>query len=387
MPTSIPASSGGDAVPTEAQVVAEAAKLAAKLEVQQPETQASRSVLPETIQDFRDAGFFKIVRPPRWGGYQVPHILCARVVEELAQGCPSSGWVYGVLSTHSMFLSGYPEQAHSDVWGDNPEALICSSFTPKPCRDVEGGMVISGAWPFSSGCEYADWAMIGALSMSRGVQLALVPMSEIEIIDDWHVMGLRGTGSRTLRIREAFVPEHRLIPYSKLSCGDRVSERYPDSFWDTHAIDMFGGFNFSCVASGIARKALALASELIRTPGSFGLPRGNQETVQMRFSEAAADIEMTVDAMQESCRRFDRMWKEREPLTEMMRLRHRRNICVMVWRLRNAVEKLSGFHNSWVYDATPMQRLIRDIMVASAHRSSNPEDCMLPYAKAVVAGQ
>lgn len=108
-------------------------------------------------------------------------------------------------------------------------------------------------------------------------------------------------------------------------------------------------------------------------------------SIQMRFAEAAADIEMTADGMIESCRRLDRMWASGQKITELERLRHRRDICVMVWRLRQAVEKLTTFHNSWIYDTSPLQDCLRDIMVASAHRSANPEDTMLAYSKQVLS--
>lgn len=115
--------------------------------------------------------------------------------------------------------------------------------------------------------------MIGAISPTRGPFGVLVPITSVEIVDDWHVMGLRGTGSKTVRLKDVFVPDHRMMPLGLIYACDRVSETYPDSFWDTHSIGTFGVFNFSCVASGIARKALALATQLIATPSHTGAPR------------------------------------------------------------------------------------------------------------------
>lgn len=153
---------------TEEGVVAKARELAARFAARLPQTLENRSVPAENIQELKDAGFFRILQAPRWGGYEVPYVLVARILEELAQGCPATSWVYGVLGTHNMFMSGWSEQAQMDVWGDDTEVLISSSFTPRLCKDVEGGIVLEGDWPFSSGCEHAGWVMIGAISPTGG---------------------------------------------------------------------------------------------------------------------------------------------------------------------------------------------------------------------------
>ena len=365
---------------TEDVFVERAIALIPTLEARQEETLVARVVPAETIQDLKDAGLFKILQPPRWGGYDVPYATVARTVEELAKGCPSSAWVYGVLGLHNGFMSGYSEQAQEEVWGDDSEVLICSSYAPKLGQDVDGGIRLSAMWGFSSGCDHSGWALLGAVTPERGVQGALVPLSEIEIIDDWEVLGLEGTGSKSLQLDDVFVPDHRLMPFDQIH-APRKSDRYPDSFWDNQLLGLFGTYNFSFVAAGIARKALELGIELFREPDHFGVPRGAQETLQMRLSEAAADIEMTADAMLERCRYFDRKWETRTPITVADHHRHRRDMCVMVWRLRHAVEKLTSLHNSWVYDNSPLQSLLRDIVVASAHRAAHPEDNMLPWAK------
>ena len=365
--------------PTEEEFVRRATALVPVLEARQAQAEADRTVPAETIQDFKDAGFFKMLQPPRWGGYEVPYTAVARVVEELTRGCPSSAWVYGVLSLHNGFMSGYSEQAQQDVWGEDTEVLICSSYAPTLAQDVDGGIELSASWGFSSGCDYSGWALLGALSPTYGVQGALVPMSDIEIVDDWDVLGLRGTGSKTLRLQEVFVPEHRLMSFEQIH-APRTSEQHPDSFWDTHLLGLWGTYHFACVVSGIARKALELAIEAFRSPDPFGVPRGARETLQMRLSEAAADIELTADDIIESCRRFDRQWENRIPITQEQHNRFRRDMAVRVWRLRHAVERLTTLRNDWVYDDSLMQRLLRDIVVASAHRAAHPEDNMLPWA-------
>lgn len=243
---------------------------------------------------------------------------------------------------------------------------------------------MSGSWGFSSGCDHAGWAIVGSMTPEKGMNAALVPMSDIEIVDDWYTLGMRGTGSKTLKLKDVFVPEHRLMPFMTLLSPRERSESYPESFWANHHLSLYGAYHFSCVVSGIARKALELAAGTMQKPNMFGVPRGRQETLQMRFSEAAADIEITADAMMDSCRRFDQMWEKRIDVSNDECTRQRRDIAAMVWRLRHGVEKLTTLHNAWIYDNSPMQGLFRDIVVASAHRAANLDDCMLPYAKSIL---
>jgi alkylation response protein AidB-like acyl-CoA dehydrogenase len=108
----------------------------------------------------------------------------------LTYGCASSAWVYAVLAEHQWIIAQYPEQAQIDVWGEDPLAVASSSLAPREAaRPVPGGWRLSGHYPFSSGCDYAQWAIIGAFLSEKGdprsIAYLLVPLAEVEIIDDW----------------------------------------------------------------------------------------------------------------------------------------------------------------------------------------------------------
>jgi 3-hydroxy-9,10-secoandrosta-1,3,5(10)-triene-9,17-dione monooxygenase len=371
--------------PTSEDLLQRARALVPILSAREAETMRRREILPETIADLKEAGFFRAVQAERWGGFKVPHAAIAQVTRELAQGCPSSSWVFGVLAVHSQFLSAFPEETQQEVWGEDSSVLIASSLAPKPVEDVGNGLVLSGDWPFSSGSQHVGWVMLGAISPSRGPLLALVPISEVTLLDDWHVLGLRGTGSNSLRLSGVFVPNHRIVPFPLIYAAARHNPKYPESFWDNHPLSMFGKYNFCCVVAGIAEKALAVAVEHLKMNKSGPKAKADMDTVQMRLAEAAADIEMSSRMVLESCRELDAVWEHGEPFTEELKLRQDRDICILVWRMRQAVEKLTSLNNAWIYDVSPLQQLLRDIVVASAHRSANMEDCLLPYAKTLIS--
>src|SRR6516165_473775 len=131
---------------------------------------ATARQLPEqTIAEYRDAGILRILQPKRFGGQQGRFSLFSRIVEELTYGCASSAWVYAVLAEHQWIIAQYPEEAQIDVWGEDPEAVASSSLAPREAaRRVPGGWRLSGRYPFSSGCDYAQWAIIGTFLGEKG---------------------------------------------------------------------------------------------------------------------------------------------------------------------------------------------------------------------------
>src|SRR5438874_4614942 len=196
----------------ERQLLGRARALIPRLAERAPATTAKRNVTPETIAEYHDAGILKILQPRRFGGLQGRFSLFSQIVEALTEGCASSAWVYAVLGEHQWIIASYPLQAQIDVWGDNPLALTASSLAPRAAATrVAGGWRLSGQYSFSSGSSHAHWAIIGAFlgpaGDPRSIGYLLVPFSDIEIIDDWHVLGLAGTGSRSLMLRDVFVAE------------------------------------------------------------------------------------------------------------------------------------------------------------------------------------
>src|SRR5205085_8179249 len=147
---------------------------------------AARQVPDETIAEYREAGILRILQPRRFGGMQGRFSLFSRIVEELTYGCASAAWVYAVLAEHQWIIAQYPEAAQIDVWGEDPAAVASSSLAPREAaRHVPGGWRLSGRYPFSSGCDYAQWGIIGTFLGEKGdprhIAYLLVPLAEVEI--------------------------------------------------------------------------------------------------------------------------------------------------------------------------------------------------------------
>src|SRR4051794_35174777 len=145
---------------------------------------AARNIPAETIAEYHEAGILRILQPRRFGGLQGRFSLFSRMVEELTFGCASSAWVYAVLAEHQWIIAQYPEQAQLEVWGDDPLAVASSSLAPRaPATLVADGWRLSGRYTFSSGCDHAQWVILGAflgqVGDPRHIAYLLVPLSEV----------------------------------------------------------------------------------------------------------------------------------------------------------------------------------------------------------------
>lgn len=182
------------------------------------EARAARRVPERIIAQIAEAGLFRILQPANWGGYEMKPETFYEVLIALAEGDMSVGWVYGVLGVHPWLMGLMDQRAVQDVWGDDDSVRLCSSLMPVgKAQKVDGGFRLSGHWRFSSGCHYAQWALLGGIVQSEGapaggppdVRLFMVPQTEYWVDETWRVSGLCATGSEDILVDDVFVPDYR----------------------------------------------------------------------------------------------------------------------------------------------------------------------------------
>lgn len=205
--------------PDAVSAIAAARTLAPTLRDRAAETDALRRLPEENVADMRAAGLFRVIQPARCGGWQMDFHAHLDVVEEISAGCGASGWCLGVLQIHSWVAGLLSQQAQDDIYGADQDTLISAVLNARG-EAVRGGngYRVSGFWPFGSGSEHSQWAILGARVLDEDGEVAdegcfLIPTSEIEIKDDWRVVGLRGTGSCSLVAKNVDVPAHRFISF------------------------------------------------------------------------------------------------------------------------------------------------------------------------------
>jgi 3-hydroxy-9,10-secoandrosta-1,3,5(10)-triene-9,17-dione monooxygenase len=342
-----------------------------------------RRVPDETIADFREAGFFRMLQPARWGGHEVDPRVFFDVQMTVAAACPSSAWVLGVVTVHAWQLALFAEQAQKDVWGADSGVLISSSYAPTgKVKRVDGGFRISGRWSFSSGCDHCQWVFLGGFvppdKDTRGPEMRtfLLPRTDYRIDDTWHVAGLKGTGSKDIVVDDVFVPEyrtHRLIDGFKCqSPGNALNDaplyRLP-----------FGQIfvrSVSTSAIGIAQGALdaflSVARE--RVAASDQARVALDPATQVVSARAAAVIEEVRAVLY---RNFDEMMAQTragERIEVERRVKYRYDSSAAVARCVAVVDDLfTASGGRAIFLGSPILRFFLDVHAARAHYANNPE--------------
>jgi alkylation response protein AidB-like acyl-CoA dehydrogenase len=363
--------------------------LVPRLAERAPAATAARNIPADTIAEYHQAGILRVLQPRRFGGLQGRFSLFSRIVEELTFGCASSAWVYAVLAEHQWIIAQYPERAQIEVWGNDPLAVASSSLAPRaPATLVADGWRLSGRYPFSSGCDHAQWVILGAflgqVGDPRHIAYLLVPLSEVEIVDDWQVLGLAGTGSKSLVLRDVFVPEHRCVMVSDLFAGTPPGAAvHPDYPVVRAPRGFLVSYSLPPVAIALARRALDIVCRDLSTRLSRGVTKmADSEVVQMAVGEAAAAIDAATLALHHGRDASTDAVSSGRKIGEAEALRARRDMVYAQHQVGWAMERLCELSGArWVYDSDPLQEMRRDVMTILTHHAASRAAAFAPYGK------
>src|SRR5262245_26693095 len=201
------------------EMVARARALAPSIAARAEECERLRRLPDDTERALHEAGLFRIVQPARVGGAELDVGLFVDICAEIARVCPSTAWNIGNLASHHWMLGYFPPETQDELWDVSTDVLIATSlaFPGGRGRKVDGGYEVTGRWPLSSGVENSDWNMLGFMLRERDdgppidSRFALVHRSQYEVFDNWHAVGLGGTGSCDVAVKNLFVPEHHSL--------------------------------------------------------------------------------------------------------------------------------------------------------------------------------
>ena len=253
------------------EIVARAAALVPALRARTKEAEQLRRVPDANIAALKEAQLLKVLQPRRYGGLQLSLHSHIDTVAAIARGCGSTAWCMGVMHAHSWLIGSFPEAAQSESYGANPDAVVSAVIAPRgKARPVDGGYRLEGFWPFASGCEHSNWLLLGAQILDAGGAVIddadlLVPTAEIEIRDDWNVVGLRGTGSCSVVAKKVFVPRHRYLSLRGIIAGEAPGAA-------SHEGSLYRGAAVPVLALAICPAALGMAEDALdafreRLPG------------------------------------------------------------------------------------------------------------------------
>jgi alkylation response protein AidB-like acyl-CoA dehydrogenase len=330
--------------------------------------------LPRDLSDrFARAGFYRMCVPEAYGGLELPPAETMEAIEILARADAASAWCVFIAATSGTVLALLPEASAREVFA-KPETLLSGVFAPRgKAVVVDGGFRVDGQWQWGSGTQNADWIM-GGCQVLRGGQpellrngtprsrMMLVPASQVEFIDTWYVSGLSGTGSTDFAIRDVFVPDGRAV-------GLGVDGPLPRPLY---AFPQFGllAMGIAAVSLGLARAAI---DELVavaggKTPSGSARPLAQRASTQSDVARAEATLRSARAFYYEA---IEAAWQSALS-GGRIEVEHRRDIRLATTHATHAcagavdrMYELGG--GTSVYRRSPLQRIFRDVHVATQH--------------------
>ena len=389
------------------EMVARAAALRPLLREKQAECERLGHVPPDVNEKLIAAGFYRTVQPRRFGGYEFDVPTFYRVMMELSRGCVETGWVVALTSGHPLLFANFPEQAQREAFGKNGDFRAPAAFGPiGTATPVDGGYRIDAAPDSASGIDgsthFIGMASVkaeGAGAPGPMIQFIL-PRDQYEIIDNWQVMGMRGTGSKRVAIKDVFVPKH--LTMAGAGTGVRSAEPAARSAGRMYTNPMYAGRigNFligesTSVAVGGARGALDIYEEILKTKKGGFPPTtvlAENPEYQAHYGKALALVSTAEAAFIRAGEEFMEYAREEAAggapfdAEKDQRLTIIENKCIaMAWEAVDLIYKTAGTSAS-AKQGTLLGRLFRNMAVMNTHPALQLDRSALAAARAKLIG-
>ena len=323
------------------------------------------------------------MRPAIYGGYECGFDTLVRVVAPVAAGCASTGWVFSIGIVHQWLVATFPKEAQQEYWS-NSEDLAFGAYAPVgKAVPSNGGYTISGRWSFTSGCDHAQWIILGGVippseGSSPRPAFFLLPRRDVHLDDNWFTMGLAGTGSKDTIVHDAFVPLHRVLSFADLLSGTTPGASIHSNSLYRHSMMSVLPFALIAPILGIAEGALVDFLEMAKVRTTRGAVAGGNNrmaefaTIQTRVAEASGSIDAARLLIFDVLARSLQVTSEGEQRNLDLRLRNRLNQAFSVRLLVQAVDALfSASGGQGIFSSKPLQRMWRDVHAAAVHVSLN----------------
>ncbi len=351
-------------------------------------TEDIRTIPGDSLTALEDIGFFTLLQPEQWGGLQCDPVTYFEAVRRLASACGSTGWVAAVLGVHNWHLALFDQQAQEDVWGEDSSVRISSSYAPMGAATVvDGGYLVSGEWKWSSGSAHATWAFVGGpvLKDGRPVDFGsfLIPRSDYRIVDDWHVVGLRGTGSNTLVVKDVFVPKHRFLSYRAMNDG--TAGGYLTNTAPVYKMP-WGTIHPSTISTPIVGMAYGAYEAHVQRQGKrvraafAGEQTKDDPFAKVRIAEAASDIDAAWRQLSGNVADEYALLLAGKEIPYALRARARRDQVRATGRAIASIDRLfEAAGASALSNDAPLQRFWRDAHAGRVHAANEPERAYLIF--------
>jgi len=360
------------------------------------ECERLRSVPAESVKELEGAGFFRLLQPRRYDGFEADPVAFFDGVRQIASADASTGWIASVLSVHAWQIALFPEAAQAAVWGSDTNTRLSSSYAPTGrATATDGGYVVSGRWSFSSGCEHATWVLLGAMVTDPEGRVVdfrtfLLPRHDYLIEDAWNTVGLAGTGSHDILVEDAFVPDDFTLsmtdtgrcfgPGQAVNPGKLYRLPFHSLFTSTITTPIIG------MAYGAYDEHVGIQRTRVRAAYA-GEKAADDPFVNVRIARAASEVDAAWALLTNNVRELQSYVDRDEPIPLQLRVKVRRDQVTGTERAIEAIDLLFESAGARALDlGCHLQRVWRDAHAGRVHAANDPERALRMFG-AVELGQ
>ena len=383
MPLPAAAAAGfGDAAP----FIAAARALQPLLRAEADAGEKLRAPTPAVDKALKDANLLTLLLPQRWGGAGLSLSDFARVEIELAKGDPSISWVSQIVNGTTWVASLTSDATQQALFGDGPK-LVCGAYNPPgKARRVDGGWIVNGAWPYTSGSQQSDWCQAGVVlegyegPVVPGINMVYIPFSQIEMKDTWFMTGMQGTGSDTSIATDAFVPDHLMVMMDKPFGHVEPGKKHHGAPLDTLPVVPVVRATGLAQLLGCAEAMLEIViAESPKKPivTTFYKNRTESGAAVHEIGRVAASLDTARLLLFAACGTLDEIALTGREFSFAERARHKAQCAQIVGLIHESIESLMFISGSSAFStANPLSRYWKDCHVGLRHITNVP---MLSY--------
>ncbi|MGF6513252.1 alkylation response protein AidB-like acyl-CoA dehydrogenase [Pseudomonas sp. BT76 TE3572] len=315
----------------------------------------------DMIERFKQVGIYRAATPKCYGGDALAPAQFLHIIERISEADGSAGWVASFGSA-GVYLAALPKETLAEIYAQSPDLVFAAGLFPlQPAEAVEGGWQVNGTWKFASGCKGADLLGVGIGAAGGKPRTAVFPASQVEIIENWDVVGLKGTGSHDLRVNDKRVDERWTFIRGGASTVDEPLFRYPSIAYAAQVL--------AVVNLGLARAALDEVSRMAAGSGITGAPKmADRAYVRIEIAKAEAQLAAArgffygaTEQVWNSILAGNPVTAEQTSLLRLSAIHVSQAGAAVV----QSAYRLAG--TTAIYLRHPLQRYLRDSMVVTQH--------------------
>ncbi|QIX26841.1 flavin-dependent monooxygenase [Nocardioides sp. JQ2195] len=356
------------------------------------EAEKLRQVPDATVKALEETGFFRMLQPRRFDGLESDPVDFFTAVKEIASADGSTGWISSVLGVHPWQVALFPDEAQQAVWGEDTSTRLSSSYAPTGKATLtEGGYTLSGTWSFSSGSAHANWVLLGGLVFSEDgpdgsvvdFRTFLVPRDHYDVVDVWNVVGLRGTGSNDIVVKDVFVPQAFTLSMSDTGrCFGPGQEQNPGTLYKLPFHSLFTTTISSPIvgmATGAYAEHVDMQQKRVRA-AYLGEKASSDPFAAVRIARAGSEIDAAWALLMSNIREEQALVEKGERIPLNLRLKVRRDQVLGTQRAIDAIDALfEASGGRALAEGTYLQRAWRDAHAGRVHAANDPERSLKMY--------